>query len=661
MSNDISMYTDQEYCTKNIPDEFELFIITIRDKMKKCKYRKALEEIKSAENKFSDAPNRWRIYDLKIRCINKIVARKFTKYTGSKIKSLETWLKRMDYELDRWYVSISFFLPITKETETDITNQYELIVLHILELTYHYALFCRNEKTIPDCSAFLALGERVIKNTIEKLSNPDCFNIAQKVLLFISSLLIADNDFDLSKVYVSNILKLCFRELFTRGDIDGGINYEDLDELQIHYTEKTFVNIALAFYHLGVCEENLGNIETAVEAYKQSRWFSANFVKESVPEITAFLTDLEKRAISYHEVIRNLNNGINSAQEDIKEKKKLPFHTGVNQKFEKTIKFIESLKFNEIDEGIICKKNEGVRKMLSTVTMLDFLSSEKFKHIVTTLDKLEITKLEKDTKEKIQKKVNEINNEKIYKENLIRRQSNPQSPDMTTPLRLTTASNYCKTTIDEESSEDTHVNLKFKVVTTSSRGGKYKPNNTISTYNDVPKYNYSQYTFNRGYMKKINYLDSLSNREYGFQKKVLTLKRFEKLHVEDFDTHKIKIDSENKFNKLLKAKTKMIEEENNEKKKEILNEDKIKVDGKKEKLEHQVVKSLSTKVYSSLEKFTKTARPLEFISKSRMVSMARKVPDFRTFTQLNNEKIERLNEDLIRLKTMETSLKKSMY
>jgi hypothetical protein len=659
MLNDISMYTDQEYCIKNIPNEFELFIITIRDMMKKCKYRKALEEIKSVESKFSDAPTCWRIYDLKIRCMNKIVTRKFSKYTGNKIKSLETWLKRIDFELDKWQISISFFLPITKETESDIFKQYELIILHILELIYHYALFCMNEKQIADCSAFLALGERVIKNTIERLSNPDCFNISQKILLFTSSLLIADNDFELSKIYVSNILKLCFRELFTRTDIEESINYVNMSDLQVHYIEKTFINISMGFYHLGVCEENLGNIDTAVEAYKQSRWFSASFIKNSIPEFTAFLADLEKRAISYHDVIRNLNNnGINSIQDDTKDKRKQLFNPRMNQKFDKTIKFIENIKFNEIDEGIICNKKEGVRKMLSTVTMLDFLSSEKFKHIVTALDKLEITKLEKGTKEKIQKKVNEINNDKIYKEKLISRQSRPQSPDMTN-IRLTTASNYCKTTIDEESSQDTQVNIKYRLTTSSKC--RYNPNHTISSINEVPKYKYSQYTFNRGYMKKINYLDSLSVREYNFQKKVLSLKKFEKLHVDNVESHKFKQECETKFNKLLKTKTKKIEEENNEKKKEILNEDKIRVDGKKERLEHQVMKSLSTKIYSSYEKFTKVIKPLPVLSKSRMNSMAKKVPDFRTFTQQNNEKIERLNQELNRLKTMETNLKKSMY
>jgi hypothetical protein len=665
MSNDLSIYTDSDYLSKHLPDEIELFIINIREKMKNSKFRKALEEIKNAENKFTETPNKWKIYDLKIRCMNKIINRKFTKYSATKNKSIEIWLRRVDIEIDRWYINISFFLPITKETEKDIVTQYELVILHLLEQAYNYALLSRNEKQIPDCTAFLALGERIIKNTIEKISNSDCFNIAEKILLFTSSLLIADNDFDLAKIYLSNILKLCFRELYSRVDIETGINYKELNPLQLHYLEKIFVNIAIGFYQLGVCEENMGNIETAVEAYKQAKWFSHNFIKDSVPELIGFLTDLEKRALSYHEVIRNLNKRVMSAGVDDckKDKKKKPYlchDEEINEKFESTLKFIDQIKFNEIDEGLLSKKNEGVRKMLSTVTLLDNLSSEKFKQIVTTLEKLEITRLEKDTKEKIQKKVNEINNERIYRESLMRKSVN-KAKSFIDPMsvRSTTEGNYCKTTIDEESSDDTH-----EVNETCNRLMTIQ-NQTISKSRDevgsVTRYKYSPYTFNKGYMKKINYIDSLTQREYKFQKKVLTLKRMEKLHVEDLDTHKVKKDSENKFNKMLKAKTKIIEEENNDKKKEILNEDKFKIDSKKEKLEQRVLKSLSTKVYSKLEGLSKKPKPLSFISKSRMVSMARKVPDFRTFTQHNNEKIERLNQELNRLKNLEANIKKNMY
>ena len=245
-----------------------------------------------------------------------------------------------------------------------IEEQIEIVVQLYLEHLYVFALLANNEQHIADCAAFLALAERIIKTYSENSRDPRTIQQAQKVLLFISSLLIADNDFETAKTYQANCLKLSFRELFLRVDIDSGVCYANLSKTAQHYLNKIFVNIVIAFYHRGVSEENLGNIVKAIEAYKQSKWFAMKFIKEEVPELAQFIFDVEKRALSYHQLI----NTMKAKDDELKrsnnnnEKEKLKNETKDNNlaklaegnyidlsRHDKTKKFIESLDIPELE------------------------------------------------------------------------------------------------------------------------------------------------------------------------------------------------------------------------------------------------------------------------------------------------------------------------
>ena len=69
-----------------------------------------------------------------------------------------------------------------------------------------------------------------------------------------------------------------------------------------------------------------------------------------------------------------------------------------------------------------------------------------------------------------------------------------------------------------------------------------------------------KYIFNKAYSKKFEYLDSLINKEYKFQKSILRNKSFEKILDEKFEPEKCKKDANLFYVKTLDEKLKLLEE-----------------------------------------------------------------------------------------------------
>lgn len=69
-----------------------------------------------------------------------------------------------------------------------------------------------------------------------------------------------------------------------------------------------------------------------------------------------------------------------------------------------------------------------------------------------------------------------------------------------------------------------------------------------------------KYIFNKAYSKKFEYLDTLTNKEYKFQKSILRNKSFEKIFDEKYEPERIKKDAELFYVKTLDEKLKLLEE-----------------------------------------------------------------------------------------------------
>lgn len=194
-----------------------------------------------------------------------------------------------------------------------------------------------------------------------------------------------------------------------------------------------------------------------------------------------------------------------------------------------------------------------------------------------------------------------------------------------------------------------------------------------TSLNQVVKYNHNQFVLSEKYQTKAKKLDELMHRETEFQKKILKLKKLEKMPLEIDNINKpnyIKINTENFFNRIISQNKGSIYHNNNEKKKKKI--DKIKDEKEfhkqriKQRLEVSMIKSLDSKSYQNWNEFIKKKEKSEqkilrdeFIRKFRnsvLISF-----DKAEITAKNNDQqIKKVEEDLIVIKKEEEIFKKML-
>ena len=566
----------------NIQHHFEKFIFEIKSNINKSKYRKVLEDIEEKKQKFEKLQDYWLLYEYKLKSIRKIIERKFNK--SSNLKNIEDWLIRFDDTIEEWFSYLSEVLRHYDSNLEDQNNlQLELLVKNALYQCYNYAILMKEEKRLADTIGFLALGERLIKFIFDITHLPETMNIIQKIYLFISSLLTADGDYVLAKQYQANCLKTALKELYLRTDYNEGINIEKMNKKDLTNLHKCITNIIISFYQKGICEENLGNLLKGVEAYKQAKWFSVNFIQSYNFELCSLMEDIELRALNYINLLNNIKNNMNIIDQNTVQHKNFKsklYHNEEErlQRFNDGIKRIESMTFQEFDDNeVLVKKSENIKYILSTVKTLENLMSSKFRDLVKVIKNkdLSIGNMNKDLKDKIQRKLNEVKAEKLYEETEKRQKAINQQ------------SNYFNA---KESQEQFKSSIKLNQIK-----NKPKPKEE-----EIQTYHFNDYISNKTHQNKLNYLNSLELKENLFQKNVLEMKKQEKIIVDKIDYKKISDECEIMFNKLLNnTKKTFIEDEKANKKKEIFLEERKKQNFEEAKLLRQVIKSFN---YKSLDK-----------------------------------------------------------
>lgn len=514
---------------RELENNFNKFLFDIKSNLAKCKYRKVIEDIESSEEFFVNCKHIWKIKEMKIRSMLKIANRKIIKNNDpsasgynniNTAREIENWLTHIDGEIDLLNRDIQNNLTcqeMSEETEIMI----EISVQLLMENIYLCALFYKNEKNMDDCCAALAFGRRLIRDYIDYSKDPRTLNISQKIYLFISSCLIGDNDFENAKTYLSLCLSLCFKELFMRVDVLEGLHYSTLTKSQIHYFYKNFLNISIAFYQRGACEEYMGSTVRAIESYKQSRWFVMKFVYNTNPELAQFICDVEKRALKYDSIIKNIkekaeNQKLKSMKDSnqennlklISDEKKINLARIAEgnyidlSKYDKTKHIIESLKFQELEYEANRRVDNHKSKdiILSTVHLVDTLMSAEFRDLIRNMDSMEVNKMDKETHEILQKKITEVRVEKNYLKksednfkvsksntNLLRDSSSSNNfRDYTNTKESMKESNgkikiYSKQSIFSQSKHNSGQKLKDTEFTFSTNNNNFNPNQNKST------------------------------------------------------------------------------------------------------------------------------------------------------------------------------------
>jgi len=689
-------------------DNYEKFLMEVRLNMSKCKYRKVLEDLQTKQGVFSTMKDCWKLTELRIRCILKIVNRKLYKYENNqqKMKSVESWLIKVENDLDEWFDNIG------KEEQDQ--EQIEIIIQLLLEFFYSSAVLNKNQKQIGDSIGYLAIAEKVIKAYIEIARDPKTLNLAQRIYLFLSSMLIVDLDFDTAKSYQSSSLKLSFKELFYRIDIEDGLNLESFNRVNIHYLNKLFVNIIIAFYQRGVCEENNGNYPRAAEAYKQAKWFTIKFLKNHIPELAQFISDVEERSINYAKVFLK-SNGINFEFKSLDNKDNLNNNANLikgnkiysnndsaiaileenmsgnnfeflRKKYEKNIELIENLKFPEFETDIK-KGDDKIKDILYTVKTVDNLMSFKFKNLVNKMNNLDIHKLNKEAVEMIQRRINDVKAEENYIKNFEKKKSmkrgksaceNMKSLQFIDTLGNTTNDFQqlkIKENINKEINQEQNIilqelvtpekALEFITKSPDNSPNKQKENAwmkksksqlDLTTKSKIfkkdlektEKFSYDYFISNKNFQNKLSHLNVVSHKELKFQKKILKLKKNEINTIPDLNV--LNIENTHKNNLLVRMKNGIknlnYNEEMNQKKNEDLVYQKKKMEREKDKLEFKMMKSLDRKAFNELKNFSRKQSEPKIKLREEFMIKSNPQNDYMRIILENNDILNKINKDI---------------
>lgn len=547
--------------------EYEVWILSLKQRMHNSQFRKVISDIEINYQRYEILTNDiWECRVLKGQCILKIIERKLNKYP-LEIKKDQS---KQRYNILFWFNQIflileQLVLTFRPELNKDINieeestlDKIELVVQLHLDTIYHLALFslCIDE-VIQTCTYFAMASNLQI--FLDYSRHPRTMHIFQKICLLRASILIGNYDFENSIKYQKQCIDICFRELFCMIDFDEGLECtSSMNKVQKKILYTNFTHLVLAFYLRGVCFEYFGKINKAIEAYKQSRFFSVKFLSEAQPEFTLFCQRLEKRTFVYFDIIENLKKAVEKIkQRKMREElKKLQmennYYTGNTNKQntellkkiangEKTHDFgnlektLEQFKFNEDIQEFELKKDKDYPKtkfIMSTVRMIDTLLGKEFIDVVKDMKKIELNNLDSDTIDRIRKKKKEIN----QKQSRLVLKSKTRSSSLYSPnssmAKSVSFSNSRKTLLNSKT------NKSLSIVPSL----RYQPK-------VVEKLPFDEESFSKSYIKRKAFLEKCSKREIAFLKKILECKRNEvnRDKIQPPDPKKIRQDAENEF------------------------------------------------------------------------------------------------------------------
>ena len=244
--------------------------------------------------------------------------------------------------------------------------------------------------------------------------------------------------------------------------------------------EEIIENISLNFYLRGVIFENLGDIDSALDSYKEVEWFSMKFLHKKSPFLVKYMSSLLRCAWNNYNLITKLKeekekrkkeNNILKNLDEAKKKSKIKSINNKNsfssiklsnKRYDKKLKNLinnigkELYKEEEIKNYYLYNKFTKTGYILSTVKMIDNLLSKDFKDVLKKMEKIEITKQKEEIKDLINKTIIKRRQQSMNDQNLnIKKES-------LTPFNINTKKG--KMQINNKLINDIHKKNNFKKI-----------------------------------------------------------------------------------------------------------------------------------------------------------------------------------------------------
>ena len=454
-----------------IKEDYKEWIKDLIILMNSCSYRRVLGEIEKRKHLFKalDIFDLWKYKILKSKAIFKIIKIKLKKYkleikkeNPLKISSIKFWFNQIFVILEEL---ISDFIPnkdnnidldsfkVIKPIQTIISIYLELIFLLI---QFYYQ---RNGGNAEICSYLSILN--LFNPYLSLITDVKTIYFLQDLFLFKAKIYFQNRNYLQSIEQQNKVINLCLRIFLYVNDLDSQLYNLSSRNNNTKDIFNNFVNYIISFYYRGVTFEHLGDIQSACQAYTQSKLIYMKYLIEDNEKFGMFLNKIynETRLIldinndikiiikkrkenerknnlrkKMRGSIIHLRNGYRTST--IEEKKDMYIydknnHSLINhnmhykriirpQKVIRGIKNkyrVEQLEkyLNHIGKNLyieeenmnnnLINKYKKSKYILSTITMIDNLLSKDFQKILMKMDNIEITKPNEEIKNMIDKTI----------------------------------------------------------------------------------------------------------------------------------------------------------------------------------------------------------------------------------------------------------------
>ena len=454
-----------------IKEDYKEWIKDLIILMNSCSYRRVLGEIEKRKHLFKalDIFDLWKYKILKSKAIFKIIKIKLKKYkleikkeNPLKISSIKFWFNQIFVILEEL---ISDFIPnkdnnidldsfkVIKPIQTIISIYLELIFLLI---QFYYQ---RNGGNAEICSYLSILN--LFNPYLSLITDVKTIYFLQDLFLFKAKIYFQNRNYLQSIEQQNKVINLCLRIFLYVNDLDSQLYNLSSRNNNTKDIFNNFVNYIISFYYRGVTFEHLGDIQSACQAYTQSKLIYMKYLIEDNEKFGMFLNKIynETRLIldinndikiiikkrkenerknnlrkKMRGSIIHLRNGYRTST--IEEKKDMYIydknnHSLINhnmhykriirpQKVIRGIKNkyrVEQLEkyLNHIGKNLyieeenmnnnLINKYKKSKYILSTITMIDNLLSKDFQKILMKMNNIEITKPNEEIKNMIDKTI----------------------------------------------------------------------------------------------------------------------------------------------------------------------------------------------------------------------------------------------------------------
>lgn len=614
-------YSESEYIfTKRFEDALNVAERFLQNKQ----YKSAIKMIESELENFNENKIAYYLlFDIQMKCYFKIIVKKLYNFkyykehssmtlkNKNKLHSLEKIFSRIQKIFEKEIPKFGLY----KEDISFIAK--EKFIQDFSEALLLQSQFSYFKREPQDSISYLTIGFNILTQIINFCKDNYTLILYEKTALMISKLLIEDNCFN----QAIDCLKLCLKAslknigiwLVTK-DMKIFINEQIPKELCL-----TIINIAICFYQIGICHENLDERNFAIKTYRNSQFFFQKFWTS----LGGRFFKIGKETADLAEEYYNQELEKQERLEKMKKKKML---------YSYSVSHLKTKRQEDLKEPL---SNEKLKEKFSSLQ--NYLSNRvKFQPTTTPVT---VNSFSYSISSNRYLKNGMMNSVILYNDLL--------SENYQEFLKSTTDLNF------NNCSRDTERELeKYNLQLMHGKNKKNKVKEVIPNHKKkkvkVEKYKvHNDFTFTKKYKENFNQVDKLYYKELSFQKKLLKLKHYENSYSrnlyepKEFDKAYIEKDVDDRY----KIIRRQIEEEIQKKLKKYVspvhNVKLEKLEKEKKKLIRGVLVSLNSEKITKIKEIEKRENVIK-----KEINMKNLSTNSSYFSTSNNN-IQRKNTGII--------------